>query len=37
MTYSVAGINLMVALPLTAYIFAKKRKEWHMASLIQTS
>jgi O-antigen/teichoic acid export membrane protein len=30
MTYSVVCINLLIALPLTAYIFIQKRREWHV-------
>jgi len=30
MTFSVVCINLLIALPLTAYIFIRKRKEWHV-------
>jgi O-antigen/teichoic acid export membrane protein len=29
MTYSIGCINLLIGLPLTAYIFIHKRKEWH--------
>ncbi len=31
MTYSVACINLLIALPFTSYILVKKRREWHAA------
>lgn len=32
MTFSVVCINLLIALPMTAYIFIKKRNEWHVSS-----
>ncbi len=32
MTFSVGCINVLIALPFTAYIFVKKRKEWHVVT-----
>lgn len=32
MTYSIVGINLLMGLPLTAYVFIKKRVEWHIVA-----
>jgi hypothetical protein len=30
MSYSIVGFNLMIGLPLTAYVFVRKRAEWHI-------
>lgn len=33
MTYSILGVNLLLGFPLTAYVFIRKRSEWHVVPL----
>jgi hypothetical protein len=35
MTFSVVCINLLIALPLTTYVFIQKRKEWHVMTEVK--